>query len=227
MRRYLVISFIIGLLFFSSCHIAEHVKEAQKRTSAEKQTQQKSITKQERIKIETEPSKTQKQDAQAKNTTQALNSPTKQDTNNTSKTEVSLYKNYEKKWEINLTGKEDLNLLEEMNAWYGTPYKYGGKTKEGTDCSGMTIGIYKAVYDIDLTRSSYDMWKQSEAVEIEDLKDGDLVFFKINYVSISHVGIYISNGNFIHSSTSKGVIISNLEEDYYKKRFCIGGRINK
>lgn len=109
-------------------------------------------------------------------------------------------------------------------AWLNTPYRYGGNSKTGIDCSrfaymlqGKNIGLERAV-------SSADMFKAGEAVEKHELCEGDLVFFRIKQGRISHVGVYLQDGKFAHSSTSKGVIISDLEEPYWKRYFYKGAR---
>jgi cell wall-associated NlpC family hydrolase len=137
------------------------------------------------------------------------------------------YAVYQTKWNIPLEGTEDLLLLAEVDSWLGTPYKYGGTTHQGTDCSGMVMSIYKKLYHIDTERSAYDLWKTATLVKKNQLKSGDLVFFKINRKQISHVGIYISNGYFVHASSSRGVIIDHLDTAYYADRFASGGRINR
>lgn len=117
-------------------------------------------------------------------------------------------------------------FIETVNAWLGVPYKYGGCSKDGTDCSCFVSTFYKDVYGISLPRKSEDMQLQSKTIEKDALQQGDLVFFKIEDVKISHVGIYISKGHFVHSTTSKGVMINSLDENYYKKYFHKAGRVN-
>jgi cell wall-associated NlpC family hydrolase len=125
-----------------------------------------------------------------------------------------------------LNGNENRALLSEVMEWLGTPYKYGGHTRQGIDCSGLVNHIYLKVYNINLDRSSINMARSIHKVNKSHLKEGDLVFFRINNNNISHVGIYISNNKFVHSSTSRGVIISDMDQEYYRKRFAFGGRIN-
>lgn len=108
--------------------------------------------------------------------------------------------------------------------WSGTPYRYGGSSKTGTDCSGFASQLYREVYEISLPRSSGEMAKLSIRVEEKDLRSGDLVFFKINGKTISHVGVYLGDKKFIHASTKRGVIISHLDEEYYRRTFSHGGR---
>jgi lipoprotein Spr len=111
------------------------------------------------------------------------------------------------------------NFQKLVNDWLGSPYKYGGCTKEGTDCSGMVYTFYKEVYQIELPRSSEEIYKKARKIDENQVKPGDLVFFAIKNKQVSHVGMYLSERKFIHSSTSKGVIVSSLNELYYKERF--------
>ncbi len=119
---------------------------------------------------------------------------------------------------------EKPSLLEAVDDLIGTPYKYGGTTTKGFDCSGFVTYLFKK-YDISLPRSSRDMAKAGEKVEKADLQYGDLVFFNTNGKSISHVGVYIGDGEFAHSSTSSGVVITSLDDKYYKKRYVTARRM--
>jgi cell wall-associated NlpC family hydrolase len=133
---------------------------------------------------------------------------------------------YNSKLGIELTGDENPKLIEEVSKWLGTPYKTGGCSLSGTDCSCLIHTLYQSVYNIDLERSSDAMaLKNCERIDKDDLKEGDLIFFSIKNVKISHVGLYLGNGYFVHSSTSKGVIISNLSEVYYRKYYTHSGRV--
>ena len=118
-------------------------------------------------------------------------------------------------------------LMVEAASWVGTPYKYGGNTRKGTDCSGMVAAIYKTVFQRTLHRSSADIYQNDcHHISRSALRQGDLVFFCISgSKKPNHVGIYLKDGLFIHSSTSKGVIVSSLDEDYYKKNWLKGGRV--
>lgn len=123
----------------------------------------------------------------------------------------------------------DSKLLELIESWYGTKYKYGGETRQGVDCSGFAKAFMSSYYDVTLTRNSADQYKQCAAkVKKKKLKQGDLVFFKTNGSrgGITHVGVYLCNNKFVHAATSTGVMISDLDEDYYKARFVSGGRVN-
>jgi cell wall-associated NlpC family hydrolase len=139
----------------------------------------------------------------------------------------NFYKEYSKKLGIDLIGNEDKQFIAEVAGWLNVPYKYGGKTKEGTDCSGLSTAIYKNLYNIDLYRSSEDQLKNVTLIEKSEVKAGDLLFFKISGGKISHVGIYISKNKFIHASTKRGVVINDLNEDYYIKTFYKCGRVIK
>ena len=120
---------------------------------------------------------------------------------------------------------ENLKLYTFIDDWYGTPYKYAGKTKSGIDCSGFTTILMKEVYGKTVTPPSSKIYEQCKSVSQAELEEGDLVFFKIDGNKVSHVGVYLMNKKFVHASTSKGVIISSLEEKYYDKYFYKGGRV--
>lgn len=108
------------------------------------------------------------------------------------------------------------NLYNFIIDWYGTPYKYGGMNEDGIDCSGFTNILYKEIYKIQIPRVSKDIAENVKRKYTEDLKEGDLVFFSFGKTGIvNHVGIYLHNNKFVHASTSKGVIISNLTEPYF------------
>jgi murein DD-endopeptidase / murein LD-carboxypeptidase len=115
-------------------------------------------------------------------------------------------------------------LYSQVYSWVGTHYKYSGETKQGIDCSGFVAEMYRNVYCIDLPESSRAMWPSVTPVEKSDLKEGDILFFKIRKGQISHVGIFLENNKFAHASVKTGVIISDLDEAYYKKYFYKGGR---
>ncbi|RJE85542.1 NlpC/P60 family protein [Paenibacillus sp. 1011MAR3C5] len=109
----------------------------------------------------------------------------------------------------------------------GTRYSYGGTTTKGFDCSGFTSYVFNKM-GIDLPRRSADQAGAGTKVAKADLQPGDLVFFDTsgkNNGGISHVGIYVGDGNFAHASTSKGVIIEKLDSSYYKPRYVTAARI--
>jgi murein DD-endopeptidase / murein LD-carboxypeptidase len=115
-------------------------------------------------------------------------------------------------------------LYFELHTWLGTPHRRRGQG--GIDCSGLVKIIFRKVYGLELLGSSQDMARLAAPVALEELNEGDLVFFRIYHQSrIDHVGIFLGNGRFIHTSSSSGVIVSDLSNSYYKRRFVKAGRI--
>lgn len=112
--------------------------------------------------------------------------------------------------------------------WMGTPYRAGGDSQRGTDCSGLVSQLYKKVYHTRLSRNTDGQLKESRRISRRHLREGDLVFFtsRASRKRVAHVGIYLKDGKFIHASTRQGVIISSLNENYYKQYWLCGGRIN-
>jgi len=147
-------------------------------------------------------------------------------TNQTRNSNVSNYKLYSDKLGVNFNGSENPALLKCLTEWMGVPYKYGGFSKQGTDCSGMVMSVFEEVYNIKLYRSSAGQIKNVKEIHKNELKTGDLVFFKINNDSVSHVGIYLGENKFIHATTKNGVMVDDLDEDYYKKYYFTSGRVN-
>ena len=127
--------------------------------------------------------------------------------------------------------KDNKALYEEAASWYHVPHVDGGTSRKGTDCSFLVYSLYKSVYHKTLERNSADMLnKNCKKVRRSKLKEGDLVFFNTSSKSrsdtyISHVGIYLKDNKFLHASTSKGVNVSDLDEDYYRKTWVCGGRV--
>lgn len=123
---------------------------------------------------------------------------------------------------------DNSTLAKEVDSWLGVPYKYGGQSKTGVDCSGLVVEIYKTVYNKKLYRSSQEIYdKNCNSIQKNELKEGDLVFFITNKNSkkINHVGLYLKDNKFIHSTTKRGVIISSLYEEYYVKHYVASGRV--
>jgi hypothetical protein len=116
------------------------------------------------------------------------------------------------------------DLKEAINEVVGTPYKWGGTTTSGFDCSGFVRYIFNQ-YDIKLPRTSSSQAKVGTKVDKDELRVGDMVFFNTNGKGISHAGIYVGDGKFAHSSSSKGVRINKLSESYYSKRYVTARRI--
>jgi lipoprotein Spr len=130
------------------------------------------------------------------------------------------------KLEMDIEYKDNQVLYTEVSGWMGTPYRSGGSSKNGTDCSGLASQIYRKVYRIRLPRTSDAQYDNSDKVSRSNLREGDLVFFTSNRSGgrVAHSGIYLKNGKFVHASSSQGVIISSLNEDYYREHWKSGGR---
>lgn len=117
------------------------------------------------------------------------------------------------------------SLYFEIYKWLKTPYLYGGETAKGLDCSGFCNKIYQSVFGKTLEGGSRDIWTTVKPINKKLIEEGDLLFFKIRKEQISHVGIYLQKGKFAHATTQAGVIISGLDEDYYKKYFFKAGKV--
>ena len=133
---------------------------------------------------------------------------------------------------VPLTTTDNVPLYHACSDWLGVRYWYGGNTKAGVDCSGFVGNIYSQFYRIKLERNSGDILRRNcVAVSRNNLREGDLVFFNTTGSRQSrvpnHVGIYLKNGKFVHASTSRGVIVSNLSEAYYAKAWLTGGRVRR
>lgn len=125
---------------------------------------------------------------------------------------------------VALSATSNMKLFNFVHDWIGTPYRFGGSSRKGIDCSAFTKQLYSDVFNLTIRRSSRDIFSMVNPVSKDDLKEGDLVFFKIHSRRISHVGIYLGNNRFAHAS-SRGVAISSLDDAYYSRYFFKGGRM--
>jgi cell wall-associated NlpC family hydrolase len=117
-------------------------------------------------------------------------------------------------------------LYQFIDEWYGTKYRLGGTNKKGIDCSAWVQKVYTFVYGMDMLRTSIMQFRSSEYIATKDnLVEGDLVFFRIHGGPVSHVGVYLKNNYFVHASSSKGIMISNLNENYWTRYYVGGGRV--
>ena len=130
---------------------------------------------------------------------------------------------------VRITAEDNIFLYNEGAKWLGAPHRLGGSTKRGVDCSGFVAIMFREVYRKQLARSSADMLKYNcKKVSRSKLQEGDLVFFRTGSGKKkvpNHVGIYLKNGKFIHTSTSKGVMVSSLSEPYFTRSWITGGRV--
>ena len=132
--------------------------------------------------------------------------------------------------DIKLGRKDNKKLYKELKRWLGTPYAHAGHTcGEGTDCSGMVMEVYRDVYDIAMHRNSAKMLENNcRIIDLDDLREGDLVFFCTSGDGrVSHVGIYLKDYKFVHASSSRGVVVDDLRQNYWATHFHAAGRVNK
>jgi len=117
-------------------------------------------------------------------------------------------------------------VVEYAKTFLGTPYRNGGTSRNGIDCSGLVTNVYRN-FSVSLPRTSLDQSRAGEPIERARVAPGDLVFFKTSRSQpVSHVGIYIGDGRFIHASTSaRRVRIDELQSDYFRKRYVTARRI--
>ncbi len=109
--------------------------------------------------------------------------------------------------------------------WLNTPYRYGGDSKNGIDCSRFVMKIYNDALGLNANGNSRQLFEQGYRIDRKNLKEGDLVFFKTRGNTISHVGVYLKDNKFVHASTSMGVIISSLDESYWAKTYYTSARL--
>jgi len=118
-------------------------------------------------------------------------------------------------------------LLLDIDYWWGTKYCLGGSTEDCIDCSAFTQNLMREVYAINIPRTAREQYDNSDHIKKDELQEGDLVFFQTYRHQISHVGVYITNNKFAHASVSNGVMISDLDDPYWKQRYAAAGRVLK
>ncbi len=116
-----------------------------------------------------------------------------------------------------------MKMAEESRAYLGTPYVYGGSSESGFDCSGFTYFLFRKFGFDDFNRTASTQWNNGPSISRDQLEVGDLVFFSSTYsTSIEHVGLYIGDGQFIHSSSGKGCVTINSMSDWYYENHYYG-----
>lgn len=116
-------------------------------------------------------------------------------------------------------------LYQYIDQWIGTPHRFGGTDRRGIDCSAFVNLVMQDIYGKSVPRASKDIAQTVTRKYERQLKEGDLVFFSFGRRDIDHVGIYLHNNKFVHVSTSRGVIISDLHDTWYYKYFRRAGSV--
>jgi cell wall-associated NlpC family hydrolase len=120
----------------------------------------------------------------------------------------------------------NLPLYAFLDEWIGVPYRLGGDSKKGIDCSAFVRRLYDHVYCVNLVRTALEQFNYCSYVFDRDhLKEGDLVFFRTRGKRITHVGVYLGNNYFVHASRTQGVTISNMNDMYWQRYFAGAGTI--
>ena len=127
---------------------------------------------------------------------------------------------------VEIESVKNLTLFNFIEEWWKTRYLFGGNSKSGIDCSAFSGLLERTVYGNNLPRMARDQYSVCDKIPFEEINQGDLVFFNTRG-GVSHVGVYLANGYFVHASCNNGVFISSLNEGYYHKRFISAGRIKK
>lgn len=120
------------------------------------------------------------------------------------------------------------SLISEARTWLGTPYRYGGNDRDGVDCSGLVVEVFRTVSNVKLPRTTATQKQYCTEVARNRAQIGDLFFFGPTGkggADVSHVGLYIGSGEMIHASTSRGVIVSSVDDAYWAPRFRGVGRV--
>jgi len=126
--------------------------------------------------------------------------------------------------DIKVSNQLERQLMTFHQEWRGTPYRLGGMSKRGVDCSGFVYLAYQELLRQTIPRTTAEQVNSGVKVSKERLKAGDLVFFKTGWAT-RHVGIYLSDSKFLHASTSQGVMISTLENSYWKRKYWLSRRL--
>jgi murein DD-endopeptidase / murein LD-carboxypeptidase len=120
------------------------------------------------------------------------------------------------------TKSPEARLMESYNTWKGTPYRLGGNSLSGVDCSAFVQIVMRDQFGVQLPRTTDQQLRTGRRVRKNSLRTGDLIYFRTSRTTL-HVGIMLDKNRFMHASTSSGVMISSLNERYWNRRY-IGGR---
>lgn len=112
-----------------------------------------------------------------------------------------------------------------ISRYLGVPYEKGGSGKMGLDCSGLVFVTYRDYDGTRLPLSVEALYRLDDRVGYDDLAYGDLIFFRIDDRRVSHVGIYLENGRFVHASESRGIVIDDIADEYFATRFAGARRV--
>lgn len=139
-----------------------------------------------------------------------------------------LQEEYAKKLNVEPANVTNKTLYEKIEEWWATRYCMGGSSKKCIDCSAFTSIIAKDVFNIILLRTAQEQYNSSTKISKDELMEGDLVFFHTsNRREVTHVGVYLQNNKFVHASTSQGVMISDLDDSYWRSKYYASGRVIK
>ena len=131
-----------------------------------------------------------------------------------------------RKTTIGLPLKEREKIMQQVEKYLGVPYRWGGMSNNGIDCSGFVVVVFRDALGVLMPHSTSKLYSLGETVTPQDLGFGDLVFFRdVGRRQLLHVGIFLGGARFAHASTSKGVTISSLQDNYYRTRFLGARRI--
>ncbi|MBV1786889.1 C40 family peptidase [Marinobacterium sp. D7] len=115
------------------------------------------------------------------------------------------------------------DLIDQYRRWKGVPYRLGGLDRQGIDCSGFVYRVFDELYALRLPRTTEQQIEFGLRIDRDQLQVADLVFFKTSW-KVRHVGIYLGNGDFLHASTSRGVMISSLDNPYWQDHYLASRR---
>ena len=132
---------------------------------------------------------------------------------------------YEKKLGVEIPYYGNLKLYAAIDRWIGVPHKLGACETSGIDCSCLVSVLCREAYECNTPRDTKGLMESCRKIEVNELKEGDIVFFSIKNGRADHVGLFLSNGKFVHTSIKRGVMISDLKENYYTKYFAGAGRL--